>query len=438
MTNEKFTDEASIRRLKKGNKPVEYYYGGKQTLSRRLGIRVSPKNKKTFLINYYADGKTKKYTLGTFEFNSKSITLAKAKKLANSYADRDPIAEGAQAKIDAVNALQEAQEQEKQDKIRKMSERTMTDLWEEYSSLPKYTQKAESNRKEELRKWEKNIKSTLGDIPVKDITPVIINDMLKALVTKAPVATNRLYSLLKVMFKPALAGGWITIHPMQHLDRPSKEKARKRILSDVEIKAVWPHLDKLAANPRDILKLILLTAQRPGEVSSMKWSDVNLNEALWTQSENKTDVVNLVPLSPQTIEVLKARKRGRGYTEKQMWMTRSEYVFPSRYNKAKGAKDGHTKYTKNARKHVHESSGVKNWTAHDMRRTSRTIMSRLKIKQHVRERVLNHSQGGVAGVYDQYDYLDEKRDALRKLGNEMARIVGLDIEKGTVIQLRQA
>ncbi|MBN4048900.1 tyrosine-type recombinase/integrase, partial [bacterium AH-315-N22] len=167
--------------------------------------------------------------------------------------------------------------------------------------------------------------------------------------------------------------------------------------------------------------------------SSMKWSDVNLNEDLWTQSENKTDIINLVPLSPQVLEILQARKEGKGYTEKQMWMTKSEYVFPTRYNKAKGAKDGHTKYTKNARKHVHESSGVKNWTAHDLRRTARTIMSRLKIKQHIRERVLNHSQGGVVGVYDQYDYLDEKRVALEKLGREIDRVVGNTTNKAKLI-----
>ena len=50
-------------------------------------------------------------------------------------------------------------------------------------------------------------------------------------------------------------------------------------------------------------------------------------------------------------------------------------------------------------------------------------MSRLNIKQHIRERVLNHTQGGVVGVYDQHDYLHEKADALNKLGEEIDRIL---------------
>ena len=50
-------------------------------------------------------------------------------------------------------------------------------------------------------------------------------------------------------------------------------------------------------------------------------------------------------------------------------------------------------------------------------------MSRLQIKQHIRERVLNHAQGGILGGYDQYDYFQEKADALNKLADEIDRVV---------------
>ena len=65
-------------------------------------------------------------------------------------------------------------------------------------------------------------------------------------------------------------------------------------------------------------------------------------------------------------------------------------------------------------------------------------MSRLNIKHHVRERVLNHSQGGVTGVYDQFDYLQEKRDALEKLAREIMHIVGKKQESAKVVKLRTA
>ena len=64
-------------------------------------------------------------------------------------------------------------------------------------------------------------------------------------------------------------------------------------------------------------------------------------------------------------------------------------------------------------------------------------MSRLKIKQHIRERVLNHAQSGIQGVYDQHDYLQEKADALNKLGREIDRILGIET-RAKIIELKTA
>jgi hypothetical protein len=53
------------------------------------------------------------------------------------------------------------------------------------------------------------------------------------------------------------------------------------------------------------------------------------------------------------------------------------------------------------------------WTNHDIRRSVRSQLSRLKIPEEVREAVLAHVRPGIKGVYDLYDYLDEKREALQ-------------------------
>src|SRR5690606_9372185 len=59
-------------------------------------------------------------------------------------------------------------------------------------------------------------------------------------------------------------------------------------------------------------------------------------------------------------------------------------------------------------------AGVGAFTLHDLRRTCRTGLARLKIQPHIAERVLNHAQEKIPGTYDVHDYLDEKRDALEK------------------------
>jgi integrase len=195
---------------------------------------------------------------------------------------------------------------------------------------------------------------------------------------------------------------------------------RKRVLTDDEIRILWPCFDEVRPNPRDALKLGLLTAQRPGEILSMCWKDVDLKNAVWRQDNTKNGSTNLVPLSPQVIKILKARR--------QSSKPEAEWVFSSSYNRTRGAKEGRAKSTKEARKKLKELSGVDNWTAHDLRRTARTIMSRLNIKQHIRERVLNHSQGGMVEVYDQHDYLMEKADALTKLAREIDQILSVKPE----------
>jgi hypothetical protein len=52
------------------------------------------------------------------------------------------------------------------------------------------------------------------------------------------------------------------------------------------------------------------------------------------------------------------------------------------------------------------------WTNHDIRRTVRSGLSRLKITEEAREAVLAHVRPGIKGTYDLYDYFDEKREAL--------------------------
>lgn len=201
------------------------------------------------------------------------------------------------------------------------------------------------------------------------------------------------------------------------LKKPSGEKklGNYRVLTDEEIVPVWCNMDNVSDNAEGMLKLILLTAQRPGKIATLKHEDIQ--DSVWHQADNMTGVVNLVPLSEQALSVI-----GHG----------TGYVFASNYGRA-----GHAQPNVKDRRQIQKDSGVLHWNTHDLRRTAITIMSRLNIKHHVRERVLNHAQGGVTGVYDQYDYLLEKRQALDKLGREIDKIIGMESESGKIIELRR-
>jgi integrase len=66
---------------------------------------------------------------------------------------------------------------------------------------------------------------------------------------------------------------------------------------------------------------------------------------------------------------------------------------------------------------------MKHWTFHDLRRTARSLLSRAGIANDIAERVLGHVIPGVRGVYDRYEYRDEKKDALERLGAMVERIL---------------
>jgi integrase len=62
-------------------------------------------------------------------------------------------------------------------------------------------------------------------------------------------------------------------------------------------------------------------------------------------------------------------------------------------------------------------------TPHDLRRTVRTGLARLKVSREVAERCLNHALPEIEAIYNQADYLDERREALAKWGAHVAGLV---------------
>ena len=129
---------------------------------------------------------------------------------------------------------------------------------------------------------------------------------------------------------------------------------------------------------------------------------------------------HVVPLSPLALGLLRRLKELAG---------ESEYVLPA-YASKKGRKSYTERVLTRAVRENEKHFGIPHWTPHDLRRTCRTGMSGLKgsdgkpaVEPHIAERVLNHAQPGIAGVYDRFAYLDEKRAALEKWGEHLQAII---------------
>ena len=66
------------------------------------------------------------------------------------------------------------------------------------------------------------------------------------------------------------------------------------------------------------------------------------------------------------------------------------------------------------------------FTVHDLRRTCRSLLAELGVPGHVAERCLNHKLKGVEGIYDRYDYYEERKQALIKVSELIAPIINSD------------
>jgi integrase len=161
------------------------------------------------------------------------------------------------------------------------------------------------------------------------------------------------------------------------------------------------------------INLLLLTGQRRGELGLASWKEIDFDSATWSipGSRTKTGKPSLVPLSPWAVTELRALKK---------LAKDSPWVFPNGGPTPADPKQ----LTRNLARAQERFGklGIEPFTLHDLRRTCRTGLARLKIQPHVAERVLNHAQEKIPGTYDVHDYLDEKREALEKWAEHLIEV----------------
>jgi len=276
------------------------------------------------------------------------------------------------------------------------------------------------------RKPVATLVSELGHLKARDVTRRQLIAFLDGIVERgAPVAANRVHALLAQLFTWAAAKDLIPASPMAGVERPGgEERPRQRVLTAEEIKAFWTTLATadMAEPTRLALKLLLVTAQRRGELTFAKWSDFDLPGKTWTipvellktsHARRQEAEPHVVPLSPLAIDILR---------KLQAITSAGAYVLPARADKRKDRSYSERVLSRAVRKNA-KRFGIPHFTPHDLRRTAASFMTKLKIPRLHVEKVLNHATGDIAEVYDRHDYLREKRVALEKWGKHLTAIV---------------
>ncbi len=236
-----------------------------------------------------------------------------------------------------------------------------------------------------------------------------------------PIAANRTLAAIRKMFNWALQRGIIETTPIVRFELPGSENRRERTLSADEIRELWPLLTKTGYPFGTFLQMALLTGQRRDEVAGMQWRHVDLVEKIWTipSEGTKAGRAQVVPLSDFALSILNAVPRLGAC----VFTTTGDKPI-SGYSKSKVRLDALV-LKERKRANVEEDGETVmflHWTIHDLRRTVATNLGRLGVSRFVIERILNHADRSVTGIYDRHEYLDEKRKALEAWAQALEKL----------------
>jgi integrase len=231
---------------------------------------------------------------------------------------------------------------------------------------------------------------------LRDLSRQDIMGAVEAL-KQSPSTAAHAFMAIKVFMNWALSRGLIENSPMPRLRFPAP--SRTRTLTNEELCAVWLHADEEGYPYGTMVKLLVLTGQRRGEISGLRRSWIEGDTITYPVGFTKNKREHRVPLCPFAKEIL-ASVPDNG----------TDLLFPAR-GKPEQCFNGWGK----AKHHFDKGLSLAPFTLHDLRRTFSSKMAELGTPIHVTEKLLNHvsgSLGGVAGIYNRYTYLPEMRQAV--------------------------
>jgi integrase len=244
---------------------------------------------------------------------------------------------------------------------------------------------------------------------------------IQKIAATVPGSARNTMKFARQMFKYACRQEWAEIQPFIEITASVPKiapKADDRHLDDDEIVTALDEIGKSSCSRKikHALNLILVTAQRPGEVAQMHRDQIK--GRWWTipaEVAGKNGREHRVYLTDTALELIGDAKG---------------YIFPSERGKrghisgnalSRVINRGYTSddvvkivdnRTIKAKKEPY--FGMKPWSPHDLRRTARTNMARVGVLDEVAEEVVNHIKPGIVGVYNKYRYDKEKQEALQK------------------------
>jgi integrase len=250
----------------------------------------------------------------------------------------------------------------------------------------------------------------------------------------APRQARNLLGLLKTFFSWTIERGTYGLNssPCAHLKAAriiGERQADDRTLTDDELRAFWEATGDLGYPSGRIYRLLLLSGLRLNEVADAAWEEFDLAKGIWTipaarmKGKNGKARPHAVPLTAGIVEILASLPR----------FPHGEYLFTTNGGESPVWVSDKVKRRLDAAMLGKLKEGAKEpgkvklppWINHDLRRTLRSRLSELRVNSDVAAAILAHVNPGTRGVYDRYEFFDEKRDALEMWADQLKTIISL-------------
>jgi len=390
----------TVARLRAGTERREISDGG----CRGLFLIIQPSGHKSWALRYRSRNRSVKFTLGS--------VLSPGAESATAPEVDTPLSLAAAREL-ATRTLREVQtghdpavaKRKRREEQHAAGSDTLRAVSEEF--LRRHPQLRTLNqRRADLELFY----PSLGQLPIDQVRRgQIFRELDRISDERGPVRADRALSAMKTLLNwHSQRSDYLPVLGRGGRRTSTQERARSRVLDDGELRRVWVTAESFGLFG-DLVRFLLLTCARRTEAAALKFGELSADGKVWTlpaaRNKSKRDVV--FPLSEAAQRILAARPKLAGGDH--VFSATGRHAFGN-FGKAKRAFD--------------KACGAENWRLHDLRRSSRTLLSRCNVRPDIAERCLGHSVGGgVQATYDRHSYEVEVRAAFEALAALIERLV---------------
>ena len=393
---------------------------GKFAVDRGLYFRVTKEGTAFWIVRYSVNAKRREITIGRYGRPPEGLSLANAKleaAIVRSQVNNgvDPIVEKKRSPLLKLSTVDEVAE----DWLKTCDKRL------ENPQIPR-------------RVYRKDISPAIGELGVDKVNPRDILGLIRTIAESGrPTIANDALIHCKQIFNHAIKLGLVEYNvalAFNNKDAGGVEKSRIRALSFDELKMVfnifYEYSDQFTRENYIACLLLVCFGVRKNELIAAQWAEFDFESLVWIlpASRTKTKVEIKIPIANDLLPFfneLKIRSCGSDYLfPARRASKRRGYISDDTLNHALAKLFGNQGYKKKANyPDIMGNKEIDHFVIHDLRRTCRSLLAELSVPSHIAERCLNHKLKGVEGVYDRYDYFDERKTALEQLAKKILELI---------------